>query len=103
VVFDAGADVADGPGAEVADDVWHRGELAHRAGKQVPALDADRLGVDDHEAAGAFGVGHVFVAEHLRVAVLVDDRGLHVHRSPSLVSEVVIRCAVRSGASHGGV
>ena len=30
-VLDAGADLADGPGAEVAHDVGDRGEIAHSA------------------------------------------------------------------------
>jgi len=60
---DSRADLTDCPGAQVADDMWHRGRLGRRAGEEVAALDADRLGIDHDEAVRALRLGNVFVAK----------------------------------------
>ena len=73
-VLDAGADLDDRAGAEVADDVRGLGRWRRRAGEQIAALDADRLDVQQHAAVGTLRVGNVLVAQHVRGAVLVDDR-----------------------------
>jgi hypothetical protein len=61
-ILDAGADLDDRPGGEVADDVWDGRRRRPGAGEQVPALDADRLDVDQYEAVGALRIGYVLVA-----------------------------------------
>ncbi len=83
-------DLADGAGAQIADDVRDRGQIPRRAGEQIAALDADRLGVNDHAAVRALGIGHILVAKHLRRAVLVDNRCLHLRQSSRLERRAVI-------------
>ena len=76
-VLDAGAGLDDSARGEVADDVRDRRGRRPGAGQQVPALDADRLDIDQNAAVGALGLGYVLVAQDVRAAVLVDHRRLH--------------------------
>jgi hypothetical protein len=61
----------------VADDVRHAGERRAGPVQQITALDADGGDLDEDAAGAQLGVGHVFVAEDVRPAVLVVHRGLH--------------------------
>jgi hypothetical protein len=79
-ILDAGADLDanldDRARAEVPHDVRDRRRGRPSPGRQVAALDADRLDIDQHAAAGALGVGHLLVAQNLTAAILVDHRRL---------------------------
>jgi hypothetical protein len=76
-ISNAGPDFAHGPGAEIADHMWHRGKLPDSPSEQVTPLDTDGLGIDDHETVRAFGLGHVFVAKHPGPSVLIDHGSFH--------------------------
>ena len=75
--LDARADREDRARGEVPDDVRDRRRRRRGARQEVPALDADRLDIDQHAALGALGIGYVLVAQDVRGAVLVDHRRLH--------------------------
>ena len=73
-VRDPCADLDDGARGEIPDDVRDRARRRPRAVQQVPALDADRLDVDQHAAVRALGIRHVLVARASRA----DELGMVV-------------------------
>ena len=75
--LDAGAHPEDCASGEVPHDVRDRRRRRPGAGKEVPALDANRLDVNSHAAVGTHRIGDVLVAEDVRRAVLVDHGGFH--------------------------
>ena len=92
------ADLADDAGGLVADDVRRGGQDAALAVEQVAALHADGGHVDEERRrAGAAGLGHLLVAEHLGPAGLVVHRSLHGRRTYRLGPAIDGRRDQRSG------
>jgi hypothetical protein len=84
-VLDADADLDDCARGEIPNDVRDRRRWRAGAGEQIPALDADRLDVDQHTAVGALGIRDVLVAQDVRAAVLVNHRRLHMAQRSGVI------------------
>ncbi|MES2101017.1 MAG: hypothetical protein V4569_14415 [Pseudomonadota bacterium] len=69
---DQRADLDDRARRDVADDVRHHLQRAHRARQQVTAFDADRFHVDHEAVVRAHRVGQFAVREHFGSAIDLD-------------------------------